>query len=245
MVALYRPGPMAHIPTYIARKEGRQAGRVPGPVARRPARRDLRDHRLPGPGAPDRAARRRLLARPGRHPAPRDGQERPRGDAERARPASSTAPKKGLLRAEVAEQALGVHRAVRRLRLQQGPRGLLRLRRLPDGLSEGELPGRVDGRRPHHRRREAEKIVSALGECRRLGIAILRRTSTAVRFASPSSGGRTGSESDEFEHGIRFGLAAVKNVGEGAVEIDRRRAREERAVQVARRLCAAGSICAP
>ena len=37
------------------------------------------------------------------------------------------------------------HRAVRRLRLQQEPRLRLRARRLPDGVPEGALPGRVPG----------------------------------------------------------------------------------------------------
>ena len=49
------------------------------PRARRAARRDplhqLRPDHLPGAGDGDRAEGRRLLARPGRHPAPRDGQE--------------------------------------------------------------------------------------------------------------------------------------------------------------------------
>ena len=44
----------------------------------------------------------------------------------------------------------GVHRlrAVRALRLQQGPRDLLRADRLPDGVPEGELHGRVHDRGP-------------------------------------------------------------------------------------------------
>ena len=76
MVALYRPGPMAHIPNYIARKDGRQAVEYPDPSLEDILDETLRDHRLPGPGAPDRAAGRRLLAGPGRHPAPRHGEER-------------------------------------------------------------------------------------------------------------------------------------------------------------------------
>ena len=38
-------------------------------------------------------------------------------------------------------------RAVRALRLQQGARHLLRAHRLPDGVSQGELPGRVHDQR--------------------------------------------------------------------------------------------------
>ncbi|MGE3908292.1 MAG: OB-fold nucleic acid binding domain-containing protein, partial [Chloroflexota bacterium] len=60
-----------------------------------------------------------------------------------------------------------------------------------------------------------EKIVSALGECRQLDIEILLPSInysqvrfTVERLANPG----------KFSHGIRFGLAAIKNVGEGAVE---------------------------
>ncbi len=64
-----------------------------------------------------------------------------------------------------------------------------------------------------------EKIVSALGECRQLEIEILMPNInfSQVRFtveriaAQPTDGMK-------FDHGIRFGLAAIKNVGEGAVE---------------------------
>ena len=41
------------------------------------------------------------------------------------------------------------HRALRRLRLQQVPRLRLRVHRLPDGLAEGPLPGRVPGQPAH------------------------------------------------------------------------------------------------
>ena len=41
------------------------------------------------------------------------------------------------------------HRALRRLRLQQVPRLRLRVHRLPDGVAEGPLPGRVPGQPAH------------------------------------------------------------------------------------------------
>jgi DNA polymerase-3 subunit alpha len=61
-----------------------------------------------------------------------------------------------------------------------------------------------------------EKIISALGECRRLGIPILvpNINYSQVQFTVE----RVQHEEGEFDRGIRFGLAAVKNVGEGAVE---------------------------
>jgi len=61
-----------------------------------------------------------------------------------------------------------------------------------------------------------EKIISALGECRRLGIPILvpNINYSQVRFTVE----RVEHEPGELDRGIRFGLAAIKNVGEGAVE---------------------------
>ena len=56
LVALYRPGPMANIPTYCARKHGKEQPEYIHPEARTDAARDLRRHRLSGTGDGDRAA---------------------------------------------------------------------------------------------------------------------------------------------------------------------------------------------
>ena len=56
LVALYRPGPMANIPTYCARKHGHGAARIHPSEARADPARDLRRDRLPGAG--DAGARR-------------------------------------------------------------------------------------------------------------------------------------------------------------------------------------------
>ena len=86
MVALYRPGPMAHIPQLHRRaRTAASQSTYPHPSLEHVLRRDLRRHRLPGPGAAGRAGDRRLHPRPGRHPAPGDGQEDRRGDEARAR----------------------------------------------------------------------------------------------------------------------------------------------------------------
>jgi DNA polymerase-3 subunit alpha len=51
--ALYRPGPMDLIPSFVARKHGREAGGVPTSPGGRHAERDLRHHGLPGTGDAD------------------------------------------------------------------------------------------------------------------------------------------------------------------------------------------------
>ena len=54
---MFRPGPMENIPSFCARKHGREERALPAPAARAGARRDLRDHGLPGAGDAGRADR--------------------------------------------------------------------------------------------------------------------------------------------------------------------------------------------
>ena len=67
---------------------------------------------------------------------------------------------------------------------------------------------------------QPEKVASAVTECRRLGISILQpdvqhsRENFAIEFTLSGAEGR----SDGQAPAIRFGLAAIKNVGPGAVE---------------------------
>ena len=60
-------------------------------------------------------------------------------------------------------------------------------------------------------RANTDKMVVYIGECKEMGIRVLPPTATSRRCSSPSS--RVGKSLP-----IRFGLAAIKNVGEGAVE---------------------------
>ena len=149
--ALYRPGPMgadSHN-KYARRKTGREpveadpsrAGRAAG---RHPGR-DLRSDRLPGAGHGDRAEARGLLARAGRHPASRDGQEEEGGAGQAVRRLLRGHAGARLLH-ERGQDALGHPAAVLRLRLQQGTLRGLRPGVLLDRLPQGQLPGRVHGR---------------------------------------------------------------------------------------------------
>ena len=144
-----------------ARPRRRQRGvLVPGSEAGADAEGDLRHHRLPGTGDGDRQGAGRLLARRGRHAPARHGQEDPRRDGRAARPLPErlhrARPDQGQ-----GQRDLRPPGQVRRLRLQQEPRGGLRAAHLPDGLPEGEPPRRVPGRRhdPRHRQhRQARRI---------------------------------------------------------------------------------------
>ena len=217
MVALYRPGPMAHIPNYIARKEGRQDGRVPGPLAGRPAGRDVRDHRLPGPGAPDRAAGGRLLAGPGRHPAPSDGEERPQVRCGTSARASWTAPRSAATPPRRPRSSGSTSsRSPATPSTRPTPSAT---RSSPTRRRTSRRTTRSSGWRPSSRltwrspRRSSRRSASAGGS----GIPILvpNINYSQVRFTVERVEHRAKAE---FDRGIRFGLAAIKNVGEGAVE---------------------------
>ena len=80
LVALYRPGPMQYIPSYAARKNGREAVTYIDERLKRDHERLARNLHLPGAVHADRQADGRLHARRGRDAAARDRQEDPRAD---------------------------------------------------------------------------------------------------------------------------------------------------------------------
>ena len=103
---------------------------------------------------------------------------------------------------------------LRRLRLQQEPRRGLRAGRLSDGLSQGELPGRVprgldDARHGQHR-----QAVGIQAEAERLGITV-----------EPPSVNRSASTFEVADGKIVYALAALKGVGAPGGRGDRRGAR--------------------
>ena len=144
LVALYRPGPMQYIPSYAARKNGREAITY----HRRAAARD--HERLAGICVYQEQylliAKHdgRLHGRRSGDAASRDRQEDPRADgvAEGEVPQRLRREQRHAVRREPALEGHGV---VTGLLLQQGPLGLLRADRLPHRLAEGELPVRVHG----------------------------------------------------------------------------------------------------
>ena len=212
VIALYRPGPMganAHN-DYADRKTGRKPVDADPPRARRAAGRDPRRHlrpdRLPGAGPADRAEAGRLLARQGRPAAQGDGQEEEGDPGQGVRAVRGRDEGQRLLRRSH-QGALGHPGPVLRLRLQQGAHRQLRPGRLLDGLSQGELPGRVHGRAADLGRDDKDKSALYLGECRRMGIKVLPPDVNA----SDANFTPVGTD-------IRFGLAAIRNVGANVVE---------------------------
>ena len=162
-LALYRPGPMAanaHM-DYAERSNGRQkltpihAGARGG--ARTDPRRDLPPARLPGAGHGHRAAAGGLQPRPGRPPAPRDGQEEEGDHREGVRGVQGGHARQGLL-GGVLPDPVGRDAALLRVRVQQVPHGGLRARLLLDGVPQGQLPGRLHGRPAHVDRRQQGQV---------------------------------------------------------------------------------------
>ena len=92
LVALYRPGPMDDIPTYISVKNGQEKPDYLHPSLKPHPGRDLRHHGLPGAGDADRPGPVGLFAGRRRPAAPRHGQEDPVRDGRPARHRSSRAP---------------------------------------------------------------------------------------------------------------------------------------------------------
>ena len=85
LVALYRPGPMANIPVYCARKLGAGKGRIRPSATGADSQGHVRRHHLSGAGSADRQGSCRLQSGAGRYPAPRDGQEDQGRDGRAAR----------------------------------------------------------------------------------------------------------------------------------------------------------------
>ena len=145
----------------------------------------------------------------------------------------STRARRGV--AERAEPHLRPDGDVRGLRLQQVARGGVRADRVSDGVAQGAFHrslhgGRADGRHRQHRpaRRAQGRAASAFGialeppDVNHLGLRVHRRRRAAAS---------------------RYGLGALKGVGQSAVEAIVERARRARAVQEHDRSLPAQWIC--
>ena len=229
--ALYRPGPMgadSHN-KYAHRKNGREPIDPIHPELAEPletgARRDVRPDRLSGAGDGDRPGAGRLLPRTSRQPATRDGQE----------------------------EEVRARQAVRRLRGRHVRARLLRRRRsrrcgtscVPfsdyafnkahsaaygvisywTAYLKANYPAEYMAALLTSTRVDKDKSAIYLNECRRMGIKVLPPdvNESVSNFASVGPD-------------IRFGLGAIRNIGEHVVAGIVEARTEERAVRRLRRL---------
>ncbi len=144
--------------------------------------------------------------------------------------------------ADARHRAVRHHRALRRLRLQQVPLLRLRPRRLPDGLAEGPLPGRVP-RRPAHRRSRTTRTRrrSTWPSAGRMGIEVLVPdvNRSLAEFAPDCSRRRGRRRGRRPGHRLRPGRGAQRGRGPGRA--DRGRARRPTARSPTSTTSASGS----
>ena len=215
MISLYRPGPMAHLPTYIKRKEGKEPVIYPDPSLE-----DLLSEtygiivyqdqvlqivqRVAGYSLGQADILRRAMGKKIKEEMQRERQNFLNGSKTRGYPDDVA-----NLLWEYIEPFAGyafnkAHAACYALIAYQT--AYLKAN-FPAEWMAAVLTTDADN---------TDKVVSAIGECRRLGIELLRpdvnRSQANFQVERISNGAL------DLRLGIRYGLAAVKNVGETAVQ---------------------------
>jgi DNA polymerase-3 subunit alpha len=208
MNALYRPGPLEYIPTFIKRKHGPGTHRVRPPEMEELLKETygvtvyqeqvmLLSQKLAGFTKGDADVLRKAMGKKDRATLDKMKGKFLEGTAERG------------FDPKVCDKSLDRLGGLRAICLQQEPQHLLRLRGLPDRLAEGQLPA-----------------ASTWPVCSPIRRAASTRSPSSWRNAAAwasRSGTRCERErlalfSVNKQGQIRFGLGAVKGVGEGAVE---------------------------
>ena len=224
LVALYRPGPMAanmHN-DYADRKNGRKPVEYLHPDAEEILGRHLRADDLPGVGDAGGAEVRRLLARRGRQPAQGLRQEDPRAHREGARRSSSTAARRTGYGARARQRSCSTSSSrsptTRSTRATRYGYGFVAYQ---TAYLKANYPVEYLAALLTSVKTNLDKAAVYLNECRPMGIEVLVpdvNVSSRDFVASPVDGadGVGGSGA------IPFGLSAVRNVGEGLVELHRR-----------------------
>ena len=143
--ALYRPGAMDQIPTYARGKRNPESVEF-ADERLRPITESTKGVILYQEQAMQIA---KTLAgfsrRQGRRPAQGDRQEEPRGDGEARAGVRRGLPRVGHARRSVIEQLWATNEKAADYSFNQLARRVLRADRLPHGVAEGQLPGRVHG----------------------------------------------------------------------------------------------------
>ncbi|HEY8478132.1 MAG TPA: DNA polymerase III subunit alpha [Chloroflexota bacterium] len=224
MVALYRPGPMAHIPTYIATKEGRMEPNYLHPLLE-PILRETY-----GVIVYQDQVLQILRAIAGFSLGQADVVRRAMGkkireEMERQRDAFVQGALTQGIAKEVATQLWEYIEPFAGYAFNKAHAHCYALVAYQTAYFKANYPEEWMAAVLSTEASNTDKVVSVIGECRRLGIPVLppsinesEADFTVERVRDPDGAERLG---------IRFGLNAIRNVGEGAVEaiVAERRAR--------------------
>jgi DNA polymerase III subunit alpha len=206
LVALYRPGPMAHIPSYIARRDGREPSMPPDPsladvleesygiiVYQDQVLQVVR--KLAGYSLGQADVLRRAMGKKDKVVMAEEGPKFMHAVVEHGY-SSNTANRVWELLQPFAGYAFGKAHAF-----------CYALVAYQTAFFKANYPAEWFAAVLSTIAGDTDKVVGVVGECRRVGVVMLPPdvNSSALEFRVENGG-------------IRFGLAAVKNVGEGAVE---------------------------
>src|SRR5205814_1043617 len=206
LVALYRPGPMAHIPSYILRRDGREAPTPPDPSLEDV----LKDsygiivyqdqvlqvvRKLAGYSLGQADVLRRAMGKKDRVVMAQEGPKFTRAVVERGY-STSTADRVWELLQPFAGYAFGKAHAF-----------CYALVAYQTAFFKANYPAEWFAAVLSTIAGDTEKVVGVVGECRRMGVPLLPPDVNSSVLAFRVEGG-----------GIRYGMGGVKNVGEGAVE---------------------------
>jgi DNA polymerase-3 subunit alpha len=211
MVALYRPGPMAHIPSYIARREGREPAIPPDPSLEQLLRESYgvivyQDQvlqvvrKLAGYSLGQADVLRRAMGKKDRAVMAEEGPRFIAAAVEHGYPKRTAEQLWDLLQPFAGYAFNKAHAYCYAFVAYQT--AYLKANHPVEWFAAVLTTVAED----------TEKVVGVVGECRRLGIAVLPPDINRSRldFTVEPLGDASG---------IRFGLGAIKNVGEGAVEL--------------------------
>jgi DNA polymerase-3 subunit alpha len=207
LVALYRPGPMAHIPSYIARRDGREAPTPPDPLLE-----DLLKDSYGIIVYQDQVLQ-VVRALAGYSLGQADVLRRAMGKKDKVVMAQegpkfvSAVVQRGYSR-ETAEKVWDLLQPFAGYAFNKAHAYCYALVAYQTAYLKANYPVEWFAAVLSTIATDTDKVVGVVGECRRLGVEILPPDINASELQFRVE-----------QQGIRFGLCAVKNVGEGAVEL--------------------------
>ena len=211
--ALYRPGPIqgGMVDDFIERKWGRREVKYDLPELEGTAGRDLRRHRLSGAGDADLQSPGRIFAGRCRSAAPRHGQEKARGDGQAARALHRRRVERGFPQKKV-EKIFDLMEQFAGYGFNKSHSAAYAYLAFVTAYLKAHYPVDFMAALLTSETGNTAKVVKYINECREMGIVVLppdvNHSDWSFTPDDTAPGGR----------GIRFGLGAVKNLGQSAVE---------------------------